>query len=101
VREREESRHHAVGAGAPSDPDGDEDDADEQSEQASEMDERDGSEEVDGGDSSGAVRPAAVTGRTASDVVQAVADFLEDLVDDPTFADDPHHTRCTRSAEEI
>ena len=36
--------------------------------------------------------------RLAADVVQAVADFIDDLVDDPTFGDDPHHTRCTSGA---
>jgi len=36
-------------------------------------------------------RTAPDRDRRRSDVVQAVADFLDDLVDDPTFASDPRH----------
>ena len=65
MRERDQSRHLAVGAGAPSDPEG--------------ANGADGADET--GDEPGT--------RTDDDVVQAVAEFLDDLVDDPTFAHDP------------
>jgi hypothetical protein len=68
VRERDQSRHLAVGAGAPSDPD--------------DPDDPDG---ADGADETGDEPETPAS----DDVVQAVAEFLDDLVDDPTFAHDP------------
>ena len=62
MRERDQSRHLAVGAGAPSDPD-----------------------VAEGADETGDDPDTP----TSDDVVQAVAEFLDDLVDDPTFAHDP------------
>jgi hypothetical protein len=79
VRERHESRHLAVGAGSPSDPDPADpaDPADEIVDEPSES----GSNGHDATEAAGT--------RTTDDVVQAVAEFLDDLVDDPTFANDP------------
>jgi hypothetical protein len=64
VSERDESRHLA-GAGTPTDPEVPEPVPGNGADAAPEQD------------------------RTAADVVRAVADFLDDLVDDPTFAHDP------------
>jgi hypothetical protein len=100
VRERDHSRHLVVGAGAPSEPDV-----------------CDGSpvaadaaapgETAAGPDPAGHPDPPFDAGPFADppaprdDVVQAVADFIDDLVDDPTFGDDPHHTRCTSGAHDL
>jgi hypothetical protein len=65
VRERDQGRHLAVGDGAPSDPDV--------------------ADGADGADETGDEPETP----TSDDVVQAVAEFLDDLVDDPTFAHDP------------
>jgi hypothetical protein len=100
VRERDHSRHLAVGAGAPSDPDtrdGSPDAADEAAP----------GEPVAVPDPAGHPDPPFDAGPFADppplrdDVVQAVADFIDDLVDDPTFGDDPHHTRCTRGPHPV
>ena len=69
MRERDESGHLAVGAGAPSDPD------------VPDPDEALVAPADDG--------QAEAGPHPTGDVVQAVAEFLDDLVDDPTFAHDP------------
>jgi hypothetical protein len=87
VRERDESRHLAVGAGAPSDPDEDGTDGDDVVVEDRAPTRPNGRNENGDGDDT-----AGVT-QTAGDVVRAVAEFLDDLVDDPTFAHDPRPAR--------
>jgi len=83
VRERDQSRHVAVGAGAPSDPDAPEAPS-----------EPGGNGHSDPGEDPTASTAAPVpTPRTTDDVIQAVTDFLDDLIDDPTFAHDPPDRR--------
>jgi hypothetical protein len=102
VRERDHCRHLAVGAGAPSDPD-DRDVRDARDDEPVAVTDSAGQPhppldlDLDLDDVAGFDDPPGLGPRPAGDVVQAVADFVDDLVDDPTFGDDSHHTRCTRT----
>jgi hypothetical protein len=106
VRERDESRHLAVGAGAPSDPD-----VARSTDIAHADDVGDAGVVADVGTAGDPFEPGgnghvdpddpcsrAPTPRTADDVIQAVTDFLDDLVDDPTFAQDPPRPRTAGSS---